>query len=165
MDRHLRLFVYGSLKTGECNASVLSRWVRKAVPGRTPGRMYLRPDGYPALWVPRFCALGTDSYEADAALAPAARAQDGHDWVTGEVLTLETPLEVLPRLDDFEGYFPDRPSEYRRVLVEVSADTGWTTAWTYVCPDQGPAADWLPIPCWPPPGARETPAPYRARRP
>lgn len=159
MEDELKLFVYGSLKLGECNDDVISAWVVEALPASIAGQMYLRPDGYPALWLEGTFALGTADYSADLArcLEPIAGSGGG---VQGQLLRLREGRRMLERLDEFEGYFPGQSSEYARLLVPVATPEGVCAAWTYACPEGGPRPRWVGIDCWPPPGS-EKPAPYR----
>ena len=133
----MRLFVYGSLKRGECNYHEVERWVVSVVPALAPGLLYLRPDGYPAL------ALGEGS-------------------VPGELLELSDGDAALEHLDIFEGYYPGHESEYLRVRIECTPlipEVQSIPAWTYVC--QHPH-DWPPIASWP--VKAERPAPYTSGR-
>ena len=138
----MRLFVYGSLKRGECNYHEVDRWVVSVVPARAPGRLYLRPDGYPALVV--------------------GSRESGVGSVPGELLELSDPDAALAHLDIFEGYYPGHDSEYLRVEITctpISLLPSPISAWTYVC--QHPH-DWPPIASWP--VKAERPAPYTTGR-
>lgn len=157
----LSLFVYGSLKRGECNHEVVEPWLLDLLPARARGRLFLRPDGYPALWVDRFLAAGSSDYVRDLGLWLGQQDTHGDGaTVQGQLLRLEPTAEALRRLDEFEGFAPGRPSSYRRVLVRVLTPTGSPSAWTYICPESGPVAGSRPIGCWPPPDAQGPPAPY-----
>lgn len=132
------LFVYGSLKRGECNFHEVERWVVAVTEAWCPGRLYLRPDGYPALVL------------------------DGGGGVPGELLELTQPEAALAHLDEFEGYYPGHDSEYQRVTVACTAVRRPLTAipaQTYVC---APHPSWPRIERWP--VTPETPAPYTTGR-
>jgi gamma-glutamylcyclotransferase (GGCT)/AIG2-like uncharacterized protein YtfP len=152
------LFVYGSLKPGECNFDQVERFLERARPAQGPGRLFLRPDGYPALWLGDACApLGPGEPDRDL-LQGGKRVEPGVGDVSGSLLELEP--SALGRLDRFEGYRPGRSSEYLRVLVAVwlPDEQDWLEAWTYVCAEPDPA--WPQIDVWPPEGSQK-PAPYR----
>jgi len=137
------LFVYGSLKRGECNYHEVERWVVSVVEAWCPGQLYLRPDGYPAL-----------------VLDGGGRMSDG--GVPGELLELFDEVAALAHLDEFEGYYPGHDSEYERVTVDCTAIGRPKTAipaQTYVC---RPHPDWPRIASWP--VTEETPAPYTTGR-
>lgn len=159
MDDELKLFVYGSLKLGECNDDVLSAWVVEALPATIEGQMYLRPDGYPALWLKGGYPLGTSDYGADLERCAQPVSQGGGE-VQGQLLRLREGARMLERLDEFEGYYPGQSSEYLRLLVSVATPDGPCSAWTYACPEGGPRPRWVSIDEWPLPGS-EKPAPYR----
>lgn len=80
----LPVFVYGTLQPGQHYYQVLNLepWLISATPAQVPGRIYALPAGYPAL-----------------------TAEAG--WVRGVLLQLRSP-ELLERLDDLEGYAPNR---------------------------------------------------------
>ena len=156
----MHLFVYGSLKQGECNFHQVSRWVRSVRPARAPGQLYLRPDGYPALCLgsERWLEVGTRDHAHDVSRCAGSTTRvEGS--VPGQLLELDQPEVALVLLDWFEGYQPGELSEYWRVLLPIYPDR---LAWTYVCrPEQ--VSDWPAIESWPPPGA-STPGPYQGSR-
>jgi len=51
--------------------------------------------------------------------------------VYGELLTLNDPETRLPAIDHLEGFLPDRPSLYRRVLVPSIIHGAAVPAWLY----------------------------------
>ena len=155
---NLHLFVYGSLKIGECNDHVLKKWVREFRVARTRGEMRLRPDNYPALFLQEAEILGTEDYATDFRLSSAPELTEGHE-IEGQLLVLQGPLEMLRALDDFEGYFPGRPSEYLRVALSVRTELGLEPCWTYTGVG-APRTDWEPIGFWPPPHLNMKPEPY-----
>jgi gamma-glutamylcyclotransferase (GGCT)/AIG2-like uncharacterized protein YtfP len=93
----LRVFVYGTLKPGECNyAAYCGHHVLEAQPAIALGQLYHLPVGYPAM-------------------------TEGDRPVYGYVLSF-TDSQVLARLDQLEDYDPRRSAcqnEYIRVKSEV----------------------------------------------
>jgi iron complex transport system substrate-binding protein len=108
-----RLFVYGSLMTGQWNHGLLAPFVRACQPARAP-RMKLYPvtPDYPGM-------------------------VEGDGEVRGELVELDPARldEAMAVLDELEDYFgPGNPSnEYDRVQVPVqTADGAWVHAWAYL---------------------------------
>jgi gamma-glutamylcyclotransferase (GGCT)/AIG2-like uncharacterized protein YtfP len=99
-----RVFVYGTLRTGERNHHLVERFVRGARPARLAGH---------ALWT-------CDAY-------PGARRHAG-GVVEGELLEVERPAEALVVLDALE----EVPTLYERVRATVEAGDGPVEAWTYL---------------------------------
>ena len=94
-----RVFVYGTLRAGECREGVLHN---KAV-----------------RWEPA-AILGFDIY--DLGSFPCITYSAYGRQVFGELVECIDPEEVLHRLDGIEGYNPDRPQEqnlYVRREVDV----------------------------------------------
>lgn len=56
----------------------------------------------------------------------------GWDRIPGELFTFNDAARRLPPLDRLEGFEPDRPSLYRRVLVPVRTPQGIRIAWLYI---------------------------------
>ena len=139
----VRLFVYGSLRPGECNYDQLSAAVTKATPASVGGWLRLRPEGYPALTLASSwpCTPGSPGFWP--ALPRTISAASATATVLGDVLELRWTPELGQRLDDFEGFTPESP-DYLRVACWTSA--GW--AWTYIAPVDEP--DWPTISAWPP---------------
>ncbi len=141
MDHNiLKLFVYGSLKVGECNERVLSKWLKSWELASIQGELRLRPDNYPALFLDQ------------------ERALEG-SIIPGQLLSLEPGALALPFLDEFEGYFPGQQSEYLRVAVTVQTKSGPQRCWTYVGAGK-PKLDWPILKSWPPEGLQRDPEPY-----
>src|SRR4249920_2779681 len=71
----------------------------------------------------------------------AMPSPDDNDWVHGEVYRLLKASEVLARLDRYEGFTPEDPSdcEFQRTETEILLDGGSVIqAWIYylrVAPD------------------------------
>lgn len=158
MSDYLKLFVYGSLKTGECNEAELAPWLERLVPAQTRGTMRLRPDGYPALELSEYGDIGTLNYGLDLRLDRAPQPSTGN-LVPGQLMWLRRGVEALPRLDDFEGFWPGHPCEYLRVAICVETKTGLQACWTYV--GAGPSRpEWPIIEHWPPKWFEGPPEPY-----
>lgn len=170
-DAPLRLFVYGTLKRGQCNHH-LCRGARSIQPATLAGRLYYAPPGYPALTLDaeRILARGTGDLEAD--LRRGAAAEDsvetesivGPSLVHGELhVYADRPIERLRRFDRLEMFDPAaiERCEYVRVLTRVRAVGGGAMpAWTYIW--AGDAGRLTPIVAgdWPgpPPTWRDWPA-------
>lgn len=160
----LNLFVYGSLKLGECNDRMVKSWVRKSVPATTRGFMHLRPDRYPALFLPVHGSLGSADYKADLNFEASTHFQKGLQGdqgyeISGQLLELVSGVELLARLDDFEGYFPGARSEYLRVAILVETAEGPRSCWTYTGVKE-PPKDWPVITQWPPEEGFARPEPF-----
>lgn len=142
----LNLFVYGTLKRGYGNHDRYCHGAVEIRDAEVRGRLYNGP-GYPVLEVPRedVVACGTADAIADAAtqrrhsglaeqrVRPAPEGNRAGRWgaVYGEFLTFEDPGTWLPPIDRLEGFRPDGPSLYRRVLVPVTVSGRFELAWAY----------------------------------
>ena len=116
-----RLFVYGSLRSGQAARSLISNHVAAAQPATACGRIYALSDGYPG-FLP-----GSDGV------------------VIGEVVTLSDLGPAFALLDAYEG------EEFHRVLHPVLlSDDSEIWAWCYVLADPAlaeggellPGGDW-----------------------
>lgn len=154
----LKLFVYGSLKLGECNQHVIKPWVVEWEKASTFGEMRLRPDHYPALFLPDYGTLGTSDYPRDLLLDEAPELTEG-TLIRGQLLTLQQGETALQRLDEFEGFFPGGRSEYLRVSLSVNTESGPKACWTYTGAGKSPSK-WPILESWPPPGLNKAPEPY-----
>lgn len=135
-----RLFVYGTLKRGYWNHK---RYCRDAVSieeATVRGRLYELPSGIPVLEVPEtdILAFGTDYPVVDARIAQIIGSTEpdalSTAWVSicGEIITFSEPSGSIPRIDRLEGFAPNGPSLYRRVLVPVRPAVGSiAVAWCY----------------------------------
>lgn len=112
MTESLKVFAYGTLKPGGhywpefCEGKVVAQ-----TPAKIRGELYDLHVGYPGLRL------------------------RGEDWVYGYVLVLKDEA-ALARLDDLEGYVPNRPedqNEYNRLKVECfkMEDEPLGEAWAY----------------------------------
>jgi len=147
----LRLFVYGTLKRGFWNHDRFCRGVLTVEDAVVCGCLFETPFGIPVLQVPEedILAVGSTDPLADVATQAhvAARMRDpeptpdrlpenatGAPWapVYGELLTFDDPETRLPAIDRLEGFRPDGPCLYRRVLVAVQVNGSVIPAWLYV---------------------------------
>ena len=102
-----RLFVYGSLRSGEIARSLIADYVQRSERATGSGVLYAFLDGYPGL------------------------LEEGDDTVVGEVLWLDNLAAALPLLDAYEG------DDFIRILKEVELESGgiqW--CWAYVLADE-----------------------------
>jgi gamma-glutamylcyclotransferase (GGCT)/AIG2-like uncharacterized protein YtfP len=112
-----RLFVYGTLRSGQAARSLIANHVLAAVPATARGRMFALPDGYPG-FLP-----GTDGR------------------VVGEMMTLSDLAAAFALLDAYEG------EDFMRSLQEVELGDGTTVwAWCYVLRTPALAEEGEPIP-------------------
>ncbi len=149
------MFFYGTLKRGHANHDLFCRGYLGVEEASVRGRLYDLPLGYPALVVPEegIRAVGTADAAGDvseqARLNRAAVRRADGPRVHGELFTFDDPGERLPALDRLEGFDPDGPSPYRRVLVPVETAGGaGVLAWAYVT--AGSSGTHLPGGRWPP---------------
>jgi len=165
----LRLFVYGTLKRGCWNHERFCRGVLSVEEAVVRGRLYELPPGIPVLEVPEADVLahGTADPLADVATQarlaaefaaravhpdPGENGAPGGRWgpVYGELLTFDDPETRLPAIDHLEGFLPDGPSLYRRVLVPVYAGGALPElSWVYVSARPLVALKLLLGGCWP----------------
>lgn len=132
------------------------------------GRLYELPSGIPVLEVPEADVLahGTADPLADVATqvrlaaefaARAARPDPGENgapggrWgpVYGELLTFDDPETRLPAIDRLEGFLPDGPSLYSRVLIPVKLDGAAFPAGLYAGQPSHSDRRLLPFGSWP----------------
>jgi gamma-glutamylcyclotransferase (GGCT)/AIG2-like uncharacterized protein YtfP len=145
----LRLFVYGTLKSGHWNHDRFCKDALYIEQARVRGRLYSLPSGIPVLKVPDadMLAVGTSDPMADVATQERLQYQSivecmdsMADWpmIQGELVVFPDARLSLPPIDQLEGFHPASPSLYRRVLVPVTTgDDELTTAWCYVMGDLG----------------------------
>jgi gamma-glutamylcyclotransferase (GGCT)/AIG2-like uncharacterized protein YtfP len=151
----LTLFFYGTLKRGYRNHDVFCQGYLSVEEARVRGRLYDLPSGYPAMVIPQedIRAVGTADPARDASEQQALNHVGIHHpdgiFVYGELFTFDDPEARLPALDRLEGFDPDGPSPYRRVLIpaETSGGAG-VLAWAYVAEDSSGTP--LPGGRWPP---------------
>lgn len=96
-----RLFVYGTLRSGQTSRGLMEPYVKCAIPATALGTMYAFPSGHPGVVV------------------------DDAAPVQGELITLIDLASALPLLDAYEG------DDFIRVLVEVATAAGPSWAWLY----------------------------------
>lgn len=141
----IRLFVYGTLKSGYWN---FERYCRNAIdiqPATVWGRLWQLSAGYPAIEVPETSILahGTSDPIADARTQhrlgsrkqPMQKPDGDWDLVHGEVMTFLDPERDLPLIDRLEGFNPDRKSLYKRALVPAFLATHIIPVWLYYMDD------------------------------
>ena len=139
----LRLFVYGTLKSGQARHHLLAAQARTE-PAQVCGQLYHLPAGYPMLVVPPQSVLATGTSDPHADLVVqnqfATRVEnrqglaepfrDEWDAIEGEVIAL-SEASLLKAIDRYEGFAPGEPSLYVRVLVPTWGHST-APAWTYV---------------------------------
>ena len=142
----LKLFVYGTLKRGFGNHGGFCRGALEIRDARVRGRLYDGP-GFPVLELPDtdILARGTADPQADVAtqMRLSGRVEQypravretavAGDWdvVYGELLSFDDPESRLPAIDRLEGFRPDGPSLYRRVLVPATVGGVRELVWAY----------------------------------
>ena len=118
-----RLFVYGTLRSGQTARSLIANQITRCVKAQTSGSIYAFPMGYPGF-----------------------SEGDGRSRVVGEVLWLTDLPATFGLLDAYEG------EDFARVIKQVTLETGdqiWT--WIYTLSDPGalrhgtliPDGDWV----------------------
>ena len=112
-----RLFVYGSLRTGESARNLVEPYITDWAPATVGGDLYAFPSGYPGV-----------------VLDPRGGI------VMGELLWLRNLSTCLPILDDYEG------ADYVRELVQAEHVGGPSWAWIYVLADPRVVALGTPVP-------------------
>ena len=148
----LKLFVYGTLKSGCRNHQDFCRGYVELLEATVRGRLYEGP-GYPILEVPEadILAHGTHDPLADTAtqarlshwvqagLHPAPEGTTGETWDTvyGELFTFDDPQTRLPPIDRLEGFHPGGRSLYRRLLVPATVGGARQLAWVYAVENPG----------------------------
>jgi gamma-glutamylcyclotransferase (GGCT)/AIG2-like uncharacterized protein YtfP len=101
-----RIFVYGTLLTGQTARSLIANHVARWEPARTTGKMYAFPMGYPGI--------------VDAPEGP----------IIGELIWLKELAAAFALLDAYEG------DDFHRVLKRVWArDDREEWSWCYVLAD------------------------------
>lgn len=126
----LSVFVYGTLKPGGrywpefCEGKV-----GEPIPAKIRGALYNLHVGYPGLWLgePNFASTTQPEALPNASARPGrSRALPKEKWALGYVLTFKKEEDFL-RLDDLEGYHPDRSyseNEYVRKKVQSYSIVG-----------------------------------------
>ena len=154
----LKLFVYGTLKRGYWNHDRFCQGVLSVEEAVVTGHLYQFSSGIPILQVPEehILAHGTSDPLADVAtqrrftqhlaqhLALLPQDAPVGDWgrVCGELLVFNDPQSRLPVVDRMEGFRPNMPSLYYRVLVPVNLKGREIVAsWVYVVLDPSKKED------------------------
>lgn len=105
-----QVFVYGTLMSGMSNQHVIISHTKRLEPGKARGLLYHLPYGYPAMI-------------------------DGEGEITGELVELIDPDQVLEALDWLEGYRGEENPDnlYHRVIRQVgTADGRVVSAYVYL---------------------------------
>ena len=152
LEHHLRVFVYGTLMTGQANHDTFAPGIAATARAWTAGRLTTMPEGYPMLFAPLEAVLAhargpvrIDLATQRAAALPAFTEDSfGSAWgmIAGEVLYFADPAAWLPTLDALEDFSPGLPSLYCRVLLPVVARTPRgalaCACWAYASPRCAP---------------------------
>ncbi|MCY3758609.1 MAG: gamma-glutamylcyclotransferase [Acidobacteria bacterium] len=160
----LKLFVYGTLKSGCRNHQHFCQGYVGLLEATVRGRLYEDP-GYPILEVPEadILAQGSTDPLADAArqvqlshrvqagLQQLPEGATGEVWDTvyGELFTFDDPQTRLPPIDCLEGFHPGGRSLYRRVLVPATVEGANQLAWVYAVENLGTSRRRIPSGRWP----------------
>lgn len=147
MAAGLRLFVYGTLKTGFAGHDRYCGGGLRAEPAWLPGRLFKLSPRVPIAVLPDDAILAVGSRDIPADLKIQERFQSeqveggteeeagstgGWARIEGELLVFNDPEARLPRLDRFEEFYPGGESTYKRVLVRITLHSGLRcVAWTY----------------------------------
>lgn len=141
---NLALAVYGSLKRGFWNYERFCRGAVSIEVVSIPGKLYALPSGIPVLQVPEklILAHGTSDliadietqnrFELDTYMCP----DDTGDYVHGQLMCFNDPETRLSSIDRLEGFNPEGPSQYQRVLIYVYSGAEAIAAWCYVAGDR-----------------------------
>ncbi len=140
VSRAMRLFVYGTLKTGCCNYERHCAMAIHSEKAWLWGRIYHvnRDEGYPMVEIPAqaILARGTDNPALDALLEhePASVERPEGDWdrIEGELMVFDRPERDVPLIDLLEEFRADGTGLYFRVLTTVQTQAGPQTVWTYI---------------------------------
>ena len=160
----LKLFVYGTLKSGCRNHQDFCQGYVKLLEATVRGRLFEGP-GYPILEVPEedILAQGTTDPLADAAtqarlshrvqamLQQLPEGATGETWDTvyGELFTFDDPRTLLPSIDRLEGFHPGGRSLYQRVLVPATVEGAPHLAWVYAVENLGTSRRRIASGRWP----------------
>jgi gamma-glutamylcyclotransferase (GGCT)/AIG2-like uncharacterized protein YtfP len=145
----LRIFAYGTLKSGFSNHDAYCDGVLRTCPAWLQGRLFKLSPQIPAMTVPDSDILvrGTAGVVADIeaqeefesflrskeAEGPGSSGASSWGKVRGELLVFNDPESRLPLLDSLEEFRPGYPSTYIRALVRINLPGGsHTCAWAYI---------------------------------
>ena len=148
MKPDLKVFVYGTLKTGFHNHARFCQGVAEVQNAMVMGRLYDVGVGFPALEIPADSILevGSNDHLDDIAVQEKFRSRHEKsrilpsiegDWgyVYGEILTFRYPAPQFARLDQLEGFQASRTSFYNRVLALAEWNEQTEPVWMYVMED------------------------------
>ncbi len=135
----LKLFVYGTLKTGFSNHYHYCKGANSIKRACVEGRLFQHPAGYPVLKVPEntILAYGTADIEADLReLERASRItlsrKPTKGLVYGEIMSFNSGEDALSRIDRLEGFFPPNELYYNRVIVPAYTKKEVIPVWVYI---------------------------------
>ena len=139
-SRAMRLFVYGTLKTGCCNYERHCSMAVHVEKAWLWGRIYHldRDEGYPMVEISpaAILARGTCEPALDALqfCEPGSLDKPAGDWdlIEGELMLFEHPERDVPLIDLLEEFHSAETDLYARVLTTVRTEAGGRTAWTYI---------------------------------
>jgi gamma-glutamylcyclotransferase (GGCT)/AIG2-like uncharacterized protein YtfP len=136
------LFVYGTLKRGYWNHQRFCEGALSIKNATVRGRLYELPSGIPVLEVPPcdIIADGSGDIAHDLTIQekiaePAITLDHNSGWwaIRGELMTFADPVSRLQAIDSLEGFVPNTPCLYRRVLLPIYLQDGTAVAaWCYV---------------------------------
>jgi gamma-glutamylcyclotransferase (GGCT)/AIG2-like uncharacterized protein YtfP len=108
----VKVFVYGTLRTGQSNHQVIARWLKSAQLACIKGELYHLPFGYPAV-------------------------TRGEGTVYGELMEFNDPSRALKAMDELEDYFGEgQDNLYDRVITTAWLPDGSATeCFVYVFPE------------------------------
>jgi gamma-glutamylcyclotransferase (GGCT)/AIG2-like uncharacterized protein YtfP len=111
-----RLFVYGTLRSGQSSRRMLDDYVRTSQPAHCRGTLYAFASGYPGMVL------------------------DGDTVIVGELVELDDLDKALRLLDAYEG------EDFTRIQCDVEGGGGIERAWIYVLADPASAMEATLIP-------------------
>ena len=130
-------FVYGTLKRGYWNHQRFCDGALSINKATVRGRLYELLSGIPVLEVPPcdIIAAGTDDIAHDLSIqdkvvGPAVSLDPNTGWwaIRGELMTFGDPVSRLLAMDSLEGFVPNTPCLYRRVLLRAYRQHGAAAA-------------------------------------
>jgi gamma-glutamylcyclotransferase (GGCT)/AIG2-like uncharacterized protein YtfP len=146
-----RVLVYGTLKQGFSNHSIIKPYVKSVEAVTIPGEMWeVLNRAFPVVKIPtkNIILMGSQNIERDLAkaeeqfsvrpksypdafLEPYVHPAPDNRTIKGELMTIDRPLQALERLDFLEGFRPTG-GLYIRAMTWVETQEGWTPTWVYL---------------------------------
>jgi gamma-glutamylcyclotransferase (GGCT)/AIG2-like uncharacterized protein YtfP len=109
-----RLFTYGTLCSGFKNPTAMALHMKSTLlgPAKIKGTLYLINQSYPGL----------------------VQTELDSTWIEGELWELTDPVNMLEKVDEYEGCSINstQPYEYKRVIREVKLHNSMVQAWVYL---------------------------------